>query len=271
MIPQRCRLPSRPFLALTIAMILPQPALAIEAAGTPLPAAANSQEICQQLGLSPESSQAKENPATTETVAKTASDAKASGVRIATAGNQAGGGKASTKTASKNAANPNEGGQPAISAASRCTIGLRQMRKANDSVVRARAAQDTLKRSAASQGVDWRMLAAIGIRESGFRDVDEIGSGKGWGVFQLTNQKGVSYKQAHDLAFASNFAAKMLASDRRLLARKFPKFTPAQLDQATAAAYNFGPDDISGNPTTIDNGTTWNNYGQSVLNVMQCF
>ena len=267
----------RPRLALwlfaaSVAISLPQTAHALEAPGapsaTPAPTANN---ICQQLGLSSESEQQKANPSVTETVAKTASDAKASGARIAAAGNQTGGGKTSKKgSAPSSQQNGSTADQP-ISAGSRCTIGLRQMRKAQDSIARAHAAEGTLKRAAQAHGIDWRMLAAIGVRESGFRDIDEIGSGKGWGVFQLTNQKGVSYKQAHDLAFAANYAAKMLAGDRRYLARKFPKFTPAQLDQAVAASYNFGPDDISGNPATIDQGTTWNNYGQSVLNVMNCF
>jgi hypothetical protein len=56
------------------------------------------------------------------------------------------------------------------------------------------------------------------------------------------------------------------------LSAKFPNFTPTQLLQATAAGYNFDPTtNISGNPNTIDKGTTWGNYGISVVFMMDCF
>jgi len=55
------------------------------------------------------------------------------------------------------------------------------------------------------------------------------------------------------------------------LAARFPNFTSEQLLQATAASYNFGTGNISGNPSTIDKGTTPDNYGGNVLNLMDCF
>jgi len=55
------------------------------------------------------------------------------------------------------------------------------------------------------------------------------------------------------------------------LAARFPNFTSEQLLQATAASYNFGTSNISGNPNTIDKGTTGNNYGSNVLLLMDCF
>jgi hypothetical protein len=48
-------------------------------------------------------------------------------------------------------------------------------------------------------------------------------------------------------------------------------FTPPQLLQATAASYNFGVGNISGNPNTIDVGTTGGNYGSTVVGMMACF
>lgn len=55
------------------------------------------------------------------------------------------------------------------------------------------------------------------------------------------------------------------------LAANFPNFTAAQLLQATAAAYNFGTGNISGNPSTIDVGSAGGNYGNNVVKLMDCF
>ena len=63
----------------------------------------------------------------------------------------------------------------------------------------------------------------------------------------------------------------MLATNMATLAAKYPNLRPAQLLQATAASYNFGTGNISGNPGTIDVGTAGNNYGSNVLNLMDCF
>jgi hypothetical protein len=92
------------------------------------------------------------------------------------------------------------------------------------------------------------------------------------GYFQLTNQPGVTAAQAYDLTFAANYAANMLSDNMSILSNEFPAFTPDQLLQATAAAYNMsGPDQISGNPNTIDVGTTGGNYGSNVEGLMSCF
>jgi hypothetical protein len=55
------------------------------------------------------------------------------------------------------------------------------------------------------------------------------------------------------------------------LAAAHPNLNPTQLLQATAASYNFGTGNISGNPNTIDVGTTGGNYGANVLLLMDCF
>jgi hypothetical protein len=117
-------------------------------------------------------------------------------------------------------------------------------------------------------------LAAIGVRETDFMNVQERlkggGLGPGMGVFQLTNQPGVSAAQAFNLPFAANYAAGMLSSNMNYLSSAF-SFTPAQLLQATAASYNFGTGNISGNPNTIDVGSAGGNYGSSVVKLMACF
>jgi hypothetical protein len=63
----------------------------------------------------------------------------------------------------------------------------------------------------------------------------------------------------------------MLATNMATLSAAYPSLTPDQLLQATAASYNFGTSNISGNPNTIDKGTTGNNYGSNVLLLMDCF
>ena len=63
----------------------------------------------------------------------------------------------------------------------------------------------------------------------------------------------------------------MLATNMATLGAKYPNLSPAQLLQATAASYNFGTGNISGNPNTIDVGTTGNNCGSNVVNLMDCF
>ena len=72
-------------------------------------------------------------------------------------------------------------------------------------------------------------------------------------------------------SWAAEFAAEKLASDYADLKADHPNLGSFYLLQATAAAYNFGTGNISGNPNTIDKGTTRNNYGSNVLGLMDCF
>lgn len=63
----------------------------------------------------------------------------------------------------------------------------------------------------------------------------------------------------------------MLAENESAISSRYSNFTAAQILQATAASYNFGTRNISGNPDAIDKGTTGNNYGSNVMELMQCF
>lgn len=94
----------------------------------------------------------------------------------------------------------------------------------------------------------------------------------GKGVFQLTNRPNVSTTQAYNIPFAANYAAGMIADAKRPLPRKYPNFTPEQIDQAAAAIYNKGykRHPITTDPTTIDVGTA-GNYGKSIVDLMYCF
>lgn len=169
---------------------------------------------------------------------------------------------------------PAGGGNIALptGSAAKCNNGIKMAQSDRASINRALAAKATLQAAAKKHGIDWRLLAAIGVRETNFRVIDSPRPGDpGMGIFQLTNQPGVTRAQAHNLATASDIAARIIAQDMRYLKRKFPRLTPAQLMQATAASFNFGVDDISGNPNTIDKGTTRNNYGENILLLMNCF
>ena len=56
--------------------------------------------------------------------------------------------------------------------------------------------------------------------------------------------------------------------------RAFSLVYSGQAPQATAAAYNIGPVGFSGNPNTIDQGTSpkgHGNYGSDVVGLMSCF
>lgn len=141
-----------------------------------------------------------------------------------------------------------------------------------DGVQRAIDNWDIIAAAANSHGVDPALLAGIALRETNFQDISQP-NGLGRGVFQidLGQHPDVSEGQANDLSFSANYAANILAQDHSTLAAQHPNFTAAQLTQATAASYNFGTSNISGNPDTIDEGTTGNNYGSNVVNMMPSF
>lgn len=161
----------------------------------------------------------------------------------------------------------------------KCDAALKAAKKDTKAVNRAKAAWDILKDAAGkTKNIPPEMLAAVGVRETGFMNVaeagDVVGRPRGEGVFQLTGQKGVSSSQAFDVGFSANFAARLLQNNfDRLTARLGGTFTPDQLIHATAASYNLGAGKkgISGNPATIDKGSAGNNYGANVLGLMACF
>jgi hypothetical protein len=163
-----------------------------------------------------------------------------------------------------------------------CKAALATANKKQAAVTRAENAWSVLQTAAEAHDIDPALLAAIGVRETGFENVQETlqngEEGHGMGVFQLTNQPGVTAAQAYDLTFAANYAANMLSNNENILSNEFPAFTPDQLLQATAASYNIGTDPntgISGNPNTIDVGTApggiRGNYGSNVVGLMSCF
>jgi RHS repeat-associated protein len=128
--------------------------------------------------------------------------------------------------------------------------------------------QTPINNAANAKGMDPRYLAAIGVRESGLPANPDVvqANGNGRGIFQidLGAHPGVTVAQAFDPGYSANYAASLLVANAATLADKYNLNDP-QGTQATAASYNFGTGNISGNPNTIDVGTTGGNYGSNVV------
>jgi len=140
--------------------------------------------------------------------------------------------------------------------------------------------QGSINSAANANGIDPGLLGAVGVRESGMQNIAQYGGGQGAGVFQidLGANPGVQSAQAYNVNFAANFSARMLSSNMTFLGAAHTNFNGNQLAQATAATYNMGlgthpkGKNISGNPNTIDKGTTGGNYGSNVVALMNnCF
>jgi RHS repeat-associated protein len=134
---------------------------------------------------------------------------------------------------------------------------------------------EIIQTAARANNIDPNLLAAIGIRETGFQNIPQEG-GLGRGVFQidLGQNPSVTSRQAADITYSANFAANRLATNESILANRYPNLTSTQLLQATAASYNLGVSRraISGNPDTIDVGSARGNYGSNVIDIMRyCF
>ena len=108
---------------------------------------------------------------------------------------------------------------------------------------RALTKKDVLVTAANQNGVDWGLLGAIGIIESGFRGGNEIaGTGVGVGVFQITvtRKSGVTATQANNLAWAANWTAGELARNASNLAAAIPGLSADNLAWMVAASHNTG-------------------------------
>jgi len=161
-----------------------------------------------------------------------------------------------------------------------CAKGLVASGKRGGALERARAFEKTLRTAADANGIDWTLLAAIGMMETGFQNnwqKDSQGRdmiGHGAGVFQVDLSKNpqVSETDAFNIAWAADWAAKVLSSNYAYLKAEFPNFDAVHLLQATAASWNLGAYKFSGNPDTIDVGSRpRDNYGSTVMKLMDCF
>jgi len=79
----------------------------------------------------------------------------------------------------------------------KCLDALQVTNKSPADVARVQGLMPTFRAAAAPYPIDPRMLAAIALRETGGRNIAEIGPGGGMGVFQLTHQP-ISTTQAYN-------------------------------------------------------------------------
>jgi hypothetical protein len=164
----------------------------------------------------------------------------------------------------------------------KCKEGLSQAMKGRDNshnqtlrlnaLSRTRDRESSLRAIAAKHKIDWRLLAGIGIREShaGVLLVEAKGKGRGYFQIDIGQNPDLSIDPM-DFAAAADWSAARLAANAAQVSREHSNFTPAQLLQATAASWNLGPHDFSGNPNTIDVGSKDHNYGRSIVNLTECF
>ncbi len=131
---------------------------------------------------------------------------------------------------------------------------------------------DTIKSAANKHKVDPALLAAIGIRETDFRNIDQK-NGLGRGVFQIDMGQNhhITADQAHDINIAANVAAAILADNAAFVAAHFFDYEPEEQLQATAAIYNMSRRHLTQDPDMIDRHTTGHNYGSNVMDLMEAF
>ena len=138
-----------------------------------------------------------------------------------------------------------------------CTSALSSTARSSGGISRANAAGGTIDSVASANNIPPALLAATGVHETDFRDVQETlrggGAGPGMGVFQLTNQPGVSAAQAFNVSYSANYAAGMLSYNSSYLAQRYPSMTPTQLLQGAAAGHNKGVNRVK--PGHIDSKT----------------
>jgi hypothetical protein len=81
----------------------------------------------------------------------------------------------------------------------------------------------TLMQAADTYGIPWTLLAAIGVRESGFANKSEGDGGNAVGVFQidLKQNPSVTGAQAGNLAWAASWAASTLAQNGTYIAARW--------------------------------------------------
>ena len=177
-----------------------------------------------------------------------------------------------------------------------CDEGLKMAGQTMDAVDTAKDpwVWDQLAAAAEANNIDPALLAAVGVRETGFNDVWQgctteasCAKANGAGNFQIDLSPGTNVDVSVDCAFnlecSANVASNLLNKNMNFLRTAHPNFTSSQLTQATAATYNMGlgrdpvGKNVSGNPATIDVGTTpgpgatAGNYGLNILLLMHCF
>jgi hypothetical protein len=131
--------------------------------------------------------------------------------------------------------------------------------------------------------ISWTLLAAIGIQETGFQDKNEKdGGGVGVGVFQITiPSPTITAAGANNLATAASWLLNFLDNNETTIIGGTTGVSESDLLWMVAASVNTGAQgqinrwlsgespDYHTSPNSA--GGFGNNYGQNVLNIMDCF
>ena len=163
-----------------------------------------------------------------------------------------------------------------------CRWGLRNsgnggMRLGLAALDRAAKYSAEMQEAANSRKLDWRLIAAIGIRESGFRDISEVGGGPGRGWFQTTPDSQITAEGASTFATAVGYAAALLRTSIDSFAGPIAEYgwNPSAV---AARGFNTGPFNkytldklLTGDLAELDKGTARNNYVSNTLQLMDCF
>ena len=162
-----------------------------------------------------------------------------------------------------------------------CLRGLRTARQTRTSVNEANKFAGTLRQAAASHGIDWRVLAAVSIRETGFQNIDQQGGpGRAGGYFQIdfNAHPNISREQAFDINWAADWTAGQFASD--IAKYEDTGFTPELSLAGAIRNHNAGPkytlkklkrDQLRGGFASLNAGTWHSNYVTNILDLMDCF
>lgn len=148
-------------------------------------------------------------------------------------------------------------------------------------VERAMAAEGILKQAEYNTGVDWRLLGAIGVRESGFRNVKEVPSATskgGLGVFQIDQDTHLgTARVATNVELSANYAAAYLKTIEAKVSQLM-FISPEVRSALVLRGYNTGPnnqytpDKIPKGVAALDRGTAKNNYITNVTAIARyCF
>jgi RHS repeat-associated protein len=173
-----------------------------------------------------------------------------------------------------------------------CNAALKVAGANYSAVKRAMAAEGILKEAEANTGMSWKLIAAIGIRESGFLNRNEVASAKssgGMGIYQIDSDshKGPYWSHlAHDPESSTNYTAEQLAGFAKNWSSVMFVSDEVKLG-ATVRGHNTGDNPshhamtfrkMGGGIPTLDRGTgpypvrPVSNYVSNVLNIMKyCF
>ena len=159
--------------------------------------------------------------------------------------------------------------------------GLRDAKKDEASVRRALAEANVLKEAGKRHGIDWRILAAMSIRETGFQNIaQQSGPGRAGGYFQIdfNAHPEISKEQAFDIKWAADWTAKQIAADVAKYQRE--GFTRELSTAGAIRNHNTGSkytleklkkDAEAGGFANLDRGTWQSNYVTNVLDIVECF